>query len=105
MIIFILIILCLAIAVVIIGMQRKKFNSESSSKFVVRIIDRAIASVFYSFALALLTVSFENNWNISETFVVVLLIVYAVVAFIADIFFADKVIFGREASKEIVMPQ
>ena len=47
MIIFILIILCLAIAVVIIGMQRKKFNSESSSKFVVRIIDRAIASVFY----------------------------------------------------------
>ena len=69
MIIFILIILCLAIAVVIIGMQRKKFNSESSSKFVVRIIDRAIASVFYSFALVLLTVSFENNWNMSETFV------------------------------------
>lgn len=98
-------IICFGIAVYAIITQGKKFPSESSRHLVVRILDRFLASLFYTLSFIIISLSIHAYWQISFPVLIVVVIVGFAGTFIADIFFANKLLFGYTPPQEIEIPK
>ena len=98
-------IICVGVAVYGIIAQGKKFSSESSRHLIVRIFDRFLASLFYTLSLIIISLSIHAYWQISFPVLVVLLVVGFAGTFVADVFLANKLLFGYTPTQEVEIPK
>lgn len=102
----------IAIKVVCIGMSTfgiflrgKKLPSESSAHLLVRFFDRLLASALYSFSLLLICSPLHNHWEFPLSVQWIVLIVGAVGTYVADIFLANKLLFGDIVVDDVAIPR
>lgn len=95
---------CIGISIFGIYLQGKKFPSDSSSKTFVRFVDRLVASILYGISIMVVCLSMHGNWNLSSLVQFLVLVGSTICAFVADIFFAEKILFGYNSTNEIKIP-
>lgn len=96
---------CLAFAVVMMIADGKKKPFEYSKSVFVSIIERAIASLMYGFALLIVCSSIGNNYVIPEVLEWVLFGVFVVGTYIADIYLQKHPLAIMEEEKPVYMPR
>lgn len=96
---------CIGTSLFGIYIQGKKLSSESSSHILVRFVDRLLASLLYGISFFLICFSFHNNWVLPPIVQLIVLIAIIVGTYVADLFLANKVLFGNMLAEAIEIPR
>lgn len=96
-------VVCIGMSVFGVYLRGKKLASESSSHLLVRFFDRFLASALYSCAIFLAFLPLHNQWDFPLGAQWAVLIVGVVGTYVADIFLANKLLFGNVAVDDVAL--
>ena len=98
-------VVCIGMSVFGVFLRGKKLPSESSSHLLVRFFDRLLASAMYGFSFLLICAPIHNHWDLALTAQWIVFIAGIVGTYVADIFFAKKLLFGDITVEDVAIPR